>query len=214
MPTTKIDVYNRALACLGQISGQEVETDAEDTANANTLNRFYAQSLDAFLEEAWWSWATRYEVLSLDSATPPENWRYAYKFPKDCVAPRYIVGDAPEERVEFEEGVDANGLSVIWSDRQYAELQYTARVDDFNAWGGAAVNAFALKLAMDAAPAFTGDTAQRRELQGDYEFALEKAMDASHNRHQLRMEDHNETIDARHGRMPSDRYSRRYIQQS
>lgn len=210
MATTQVDVYNRAMANLGQISAQKIEDVTEDTPDANMLNRFYAQSLDDFLEEAWWGWATKYETLALDSSTPPERWIYAYVCPADCAAPRFIVGDAPEERIEFIEGTTSTGLKVIWTDRKNAELCYTARIENFNSWGGAAVSAFALKLASDAALAFAGDTAKSNLIEARYERQLEKAVDASHNRQHPREEDHNETLDARHGDDPAQRTLARY----
>ncbi len=203
MPTTQVDVYNRALAYLGQISGQQVEDAAEDSADADVLNRFYPQSLDAFLEEAWWSWATKYATLALDSSTAPEYWLYAYVYPADCVSPRYIVGAAPEDRIEFIEGTSEGGVAVIWSDWKSAELQYTARIEDFNRWSAAAVDAFAMKLAMDASSAYTGSIDKAGALEAKYERLLERAILASENRKQEREEDHNELIEARHGTNPS-----------
>jgi hypothetical protein len=210
MPTSKADIYNRTLANLGQLSGQEIADPDEESVNANALNRFYPESLDSFLEECWWGFARKYQFISLDGSTPPEHWTYAYTYPSDSVSPRFIVGDAPEDRIEFEEGQSAGGLAVIWTDRKNAELCYTARVENYNAWGGAAITAFSFKLAADSAALFSGGAKNAELLQGKYEFALDKAMDVTHARGEPRREDNKELIDFRHGEDPSERFSSRF----
>lgn len=210
MPTTQADIYNRALAHLGEIAGQEIDDVAEGSANANALNRFYPDSLEAFLEEEWWGFARKYAVLSLDASTPPEHWTYAYTFPADNVEARFLVGDAPEDRIEWERGTNQNGLAVIWTDRKDAQLCYTGRVENFNSWGGAARLAFTLKLASDAVPGFSGGSEKANLLQNRYEFQLEKAVGVSQNSGEPRREDHNEFIDERHGEGPTERFSSRF----
>ncbi len=190
---------NRALAAIGEVGKTKIELPDEATSNARTIRRFYDQTLDAFLEEALWSWATRYQTLSEDSTTAPEAWLYTFKLPIDCVSPRRIVGATPEDLIEFEEGMNSNGTKVLWADLASAELEYTARVEDFNAWSGAAVRAFSLALAVDIAPAFTGGIKKLQVVQALYEDALEKAIVVSHNRQQRREQEHNEFIEDRHG---------------
>ena len=199
MATTQVDVMNRALAAIGHVGKTKIALPDEDTSDARTVRRFYDQTLDSFLEETWWSWATKYETLSEDSTDEPEAWVFTYKLPIDCASPRRIVGIVPEDLIEFEEGVNSNGTKVVWTDVRNAELEYTGRIEDFNAWGGAAVTAFSLALARDIAPAFTGGLKKFQIVQAMYEDALEKAIVASHNRQQRRVVESNEFIDDRHG---------------
>ncbi len=212
MATTKVDVMNRALAAVGQAKTAKIVLPDENTSDANTINRFYDETKDAFLEEAMWSWATKYALLSLDTSDAPEQWIYTYKCPADCVAPRRIVGAMPEEHPEFEEGMGGSDgkLKVIWADKTDAELEYTARVDNFNAWSPAAVRAFALLLAIDIAPAYSGTTRKTELLEAQYENALEKAIVSSHNRQERRVEVDNEFIEARHGDASKVRASARF----
>lgn len=202
---------NRALAAVGQAGKTKIALPDEDTADARTVRRFYDETLDAFLEEAWWSWATKYSTLSLDSSSAPEQWLYAYKCPIDCVAPRRIVGAVPEEKIEFEEGESEAGIRVLWCDVELAELEYTGRISNFNSWGGLAVRAFGLLLAIDIAPAFTGGIKRVTILEQQYAAALEKAKDSSHNRQERREQEHNEYIQDRHGGNLSPRASARYL---
>lgn len=211
MATTKVTVMNRALAAVGQAAKAKIALPDEDTSDARTVRRFWDETLDSFLEEAWWSWATKYSTLSQDDSTAPEDWGYAYKLPADCVAPRRLVGNVPEEVPPFEEGVSANGIKVLWTDKQAAELEYTARIEDFNYWSGAAIRAFSLALAVDIAPAFKGSRKQTQELMALYQDALERARVASHNRQERRPVESSEFTDFRHGIVTSTRASARYV---
>jgi len=210
MAATKTDVMNAALAFIGQVRNVKIEDPDENTSDARTVRRFYDQTLDAFLEETWWSWATRYSVLSLNAEATPEAWGYGYALPADCVAPRRIVGVTPEEDVEYEEGISPLGVKLLYCDLSEAELEYTARVVTFDIWSGQAVRAFELALARDIAPAYTGGK-KWQDVEAKYQDALERAMDASYNRGQPRVQEDNEFIEARHADGRSYRAKARYV---
>ncbi len=204
MPRTKTDLFNRIIANLGQIKATQIEIWSEATSDARTVRRFYEDNIEAFLEESWWSFATGYADLSLDSSTAPEAWAYAYKAPADMVAPRRIVGVIPEELPPFEEGISASGIKVIWSDQQEAELEYTKFTEDFNVWSPTAYRALSLFVSIDVAPAYTGGN-KVNEIMALYADALERAQAASANRQERRPDTGDEITNFRHGLVQTSR---------
>jgi hypothetical protein len=213
MPTTKTDIFNMAIGFVGKIGHIQIaDADTDTSSDAKALRRFYDATLDAFLEEAWWGFATKYEVLTADVSTAPEGWQTAFKLPTDSVAPRRIVGSSIDDVIEFQEGVSAAGVKVLWCDLtdNDRELEYTYRCEDFSVWSPAAIRAFALALARDVAPAYTGGK-KYQEIEAKYFDALDRAMDTSHNRQHVRETEDNEFIENRHGDSTSTRQKARYV---
>lgn len=212
MAITKTSIFNTALAFIGKVSNVQItDADTDTSSDAKTLRRFYESTLDAFLEEAWWGFATKYEVLSADASTAPEAWLTAFALPTDAIAARRFVGTTPDDVIEFQEGVSDGGVKVLWCDLDDvdAELEYTYRNEDFSIWSSAAIRAFTLALARDVAPAFTGGK-KYVMLEQKYADALERAIDASHNRQHVREQEDNEFLEHRHGHSISHRDRMRY----
>lgn len=180
MPYSKTDVWNLALANIGEVTRSKIESPGEDTSDANVIRRFYDVALDSFLDSHHWAWATKYAALSQDSSDPVDGWAYTYKQPADCIAPRAIVIGTPDNAPEFITAVTAGGLPVIYSSWTDAVLEYTVRTEDFNAWGPLGVRAFALFLGMEIAPAYTGGRRKAASIRLTYERALDEARHASH----------------------------------
>ena len=95
MSATQVKIMNRALAAVGHVPKVKIALANEDTTDARLVRRFYDETLEGFLDEAWWSWATKYEVLSEDSSEEPSEWGYAYAMPADIITPRRLVGAIP-----------------------------------------------------------------------------------------------------------------------
>ncbi len=199
MATTKVTLMNRAMAAVGNVQKVKIQLSDEDTSNARTIRRFYDITLDAFLEEHEWNFATKYSTMSTDSSTPAANWAYVYVVPPDCVATRRIVGNVPEELVPYQEGESEDGVAVLWTDKESACLEYTGRVENYNAWSPAALKAFALALAIDIAPDVTGGVERMQLLDAQFAIWIDKAKVASFNS-QERIEDPIDPFtEARHG---------------
>ena len=199
MARTKTSLFQRAVGHVGQTGKVRIADPDEDTSDARTVRTFYDAALDAFLEEAWWSFATAYENLGEATTDPPEFWAYTYVMPTDLVSPRRIISFAPEDIIPFEEGNDEDDLAVLWCDTREAQLEYTKRVENFNQWSPLAFRAFSLFLAIEIAPSYTGGT-KVQELQFLYDIALDKAQAASANRQERRPDEGDEFNDQRHGR--------------
>lgn len=201
MPTTEVDIWNRAVGNCGHSSNRLIEDTGEDTPNARRVRLYWDETRRAFLEENWWSFATAFEDLGEHISGATAFWQYAYIRPANCFAPRRILGTTPDEYVPFEEGVVNGNDPVIWCTRRDATLEFTADVTDYNVWPGAVITALALKLAIDMSPEFTGALTNIGVLFTRYEDALERASVGSHNR-QRRFQEENESLEfneARHG---------------
>jgi hypothetical protein len=88
------------------------------------------------------------------------DWRYAYRYPDDCLFVRRLVppgGDGRQysedvDRIRYRIGHDANGL-LIYTNEQEANIEYTA-IDCTSLFTDAVfLEAFAWMLAYQAAPA-------------------------------------------------------------
>lgn len=204
MGTTKLDIWNRAVANVGQAGAVKIEDDTELTPDANNVRLYWDVTLRSFLEETWWSFATAYAELSVHASGKVGFWSYSYVRPGDCFQPRRILGPALQDQMPFEEGVVANASShdaVIWSNQNDAVLEYTADVRNYDIWTGLAVIALSLKLAIDISPEYTGGTKKVQLLQARYDDALNRAQVGSHQR-QERPTEENESFefqDQRHG---------------
>lgn len=206
--TTKVDVANGALAFLGQINDDQIEDFEELTSDARAVRRFWDRRLEAFLEDSWWSFATSYKALTQTGLNPVQGWAYSYNVPQDFVAPRRILGYVPEERVPYEMVV-AGGARSVYTNKQLACMEYTARVEDFSVWSANAIEAFEISLAIKMAPGFTGGVEKVRALKLLEIDALERALVVSHNsqeRDPYESENH-ELTDARHGTVTSIRHA-------
>ena len=207
--TTKVKVANRALGVLGQIGAEKIENFEEDTADARAVRTFWDETLDAFLEESWWSFATKYAELTLKETNPsPPECAYSYVKPQDMVSPRRIVGDVPEEKVPYEEATEG-GTHVFYTNKQLACMEYTARIEDFSIWPGSAVTAFALSLASVMAPAYSGGMEKLGLISQLAQNALDMAQVVSHNRQERDPfeSESTELTDSRHGTVHSVRHT-------
>ncbi len=192
-----MDVWNQALATIGQVTRSKIETPDENTPDANTIRAFYPIALDAFLDSHHWAWATKYATLSQDSADPVDGWAFSYKLPADIIAPRRIAIGSPDDPVEFITAITAGGVPVIYTSWAEAVLEYTARTEDFNSWGPMAVRAFSYYLGMEIATTFTGGRSKAASIRAVYFQALEDARLASHEMVTPRVPTENIFTDAR-----------------
>lgn len=151
---TPVDVCNLALLYTGQ--GQQINSLDQATIEAKACKVHYAKTRDAFLESAWWKFATKHAVLALLSGQTRTDWVYVYQLPSDFIAPRYIhTGQRlsnPIDRIPFDlESVSASTAvtgQCLVTDQKAAELCYTAEVPTIALWTPLAVDALAWELAV------------------------------------------------------------------
>lgn len=158
MADADIVICNLALAHVGNSDGIASLTEASTPARA--CKQFYAQTVDEVLRDFNWPFARTFEALALVAEEPTTEWSYSYRYPAEALAIRRILSDAgrvdsASTRVPFIGGRDASGR-LLYTDKDDAVVEYTARVDEVGIYPPDFVQAVALKLATWIAPQVTG----------------------------------------------------------
>jgi hypothetical protein len=151
MAVTEASICNVALLRVGQ--RQTIDSLEEATTEAMACKALYPFARDSLLEEVWWSWATKRQVLALTAETRT-GWSYVYAFPSDCVTARYLSASvrfpAEDQTIPFAfEASDDGTARVLLTDQESAELVYTAGITNPNLWSAMARDALAWRLAAD-----------------------------------------------------------------
>jgi hypothetical protein len=159
-------------AALRHLANKAIKSITEASEPAAACLGFYDQTRDEVLREFRWPFATRFAALTLvgGTATLPVTleWRYSYRLPDDCLAPRRILSGTRQEtedtRIPFDTASDATG-GLLYADvppvvatdttPQLPQLEYTVVVAEAR-FPADFAQAFALKLAFYIAPAVTG----------------------------------------------------------
>jgi hypothetical protein len=146
-----VEICNLALSHLAIAT--EIATLTERSKEAQACNRFYTQVRDEVLRDFPWPFATTVAALALVTdftGVAGAEWTYAYRYPSDCVRARRILSgirkDTRQSRVPFRILQDATG-SLLYTDKNSAQLEYTARVTDPTRYQADFVEALALLLA-------------------------------------------------------------------
>lgn len=155
MATDTVGIWNQAISRLG--ISTEIQTTAEDTAEANACRRFFEQCRDEMLEEYPWPFAKVTVALQLVTTAPTTEWGYAYGYPSNCLSLRRILGAARNEtrqtRVPYLLGRHAvTGAPLIYTDWPNAVAEYTQAITDTTAFSPLFVQALSYKLAMNIGP--------------------------------------------------------------
>lgn len=174
MATSETEICNLAL---GRVRvSREIVSLTEGSAEANQCQRFYAHARDNVLRDFAWGFATRYLALALVADSPNAEWRYAYRWPADCLAARYIVTGVRNDPnpPPFEVGSDATGR-LIFTDMAQAVLKYTATIIDPVQFSPDFADTVAWRLAPDIAIPLGRSEKDRDVALGQYHIALGRA---------------------------------------
>lgn len=149
--TSQIDICNRALAVAGTRS--TIDSFDEGTAESIQAALWYDTTRQELLRAAPWSFARATGVLSqLGSAQAGMSqypWPYMYAYPVDCMKARYVLGPTPvaggDQPLWCDSGpsrankfligsalvgVPPQRVRVLLSNRDQAQLVYTADIQD------------------------------------------------------------------------------------
>lgn len=180
--TAPIDIANRALAQIR--AGASIVAFSENSVEANQCSRFYSVARDTALAAYTWAFARRYVAMAQLPDVPPAGFQQAYRLPADCILavsvkrqdeasmPRRFWGG--HQRHDFELASDDDG-QIILTDVEQAVLEYTARIENPEAWSVPFQQVVAFLLASYIAIPITGDKQLATTAMNLYKDALEGA---------------------------------------
>lgn len=148
MGTSKDAIANLVLAHL-EVSREISNLETEKSTEASLIRRHYPGSLEEVLGDYPWPEATRYRVLSLVANDPTDDWRYAYRYPNDCVHARRLVTGKGRDETDpppWKTGSDEQGL-LIYANITPATLEYTVLLTDPRLFSSTFVQALSWKIA-------------------------------------------------------------------
>ena len=166
MASSKTEICNIALSHLGQ--GQEIANmDTENSEAASACRRFYELAKDEVMRDFDWPFLTRFASLALVDEDPTTEWAYSYRYPTDCLKIRRILSgdrnDSLQSRITYKVAQDDTG-SLVLTDMQNAEMEYTYKEDDTGKFPADFVAALSYKLAFYISPRLTkGDPFKLRD---------------------------------------------------
>ncbi|MGI9493084.1 MAG: hypothetical protein ACR2QF_11860 [Geminicoccaceae bacterium] len=180
---SKVGVWNQALQRLGT---RRVDTDTEETAEAEALIAVWDEARLYVLEQYPWSFARVVDQLAQVLPAPETVWTYFYQLPSDIV---HIlrVSDGTDnfewsvgKSVPYERQFDDR----IAADAEEAYLYYIRDVDDMNLWIPSARSALAWRLAYEVGPRLVESAAKWERADREYLKGVEiaKSQDSARSR--------------------------------
>lgn len=150
--TTDVDICNLALGSLGI---EPIGSLSETTQEARTCNLFYSITLDNYLTEHDWSFASKNIELVVIDPLPDgyEQYKYGYEYPADCLKARSVRDSESVWTYPFiiQDYVIAGPSNdkLILTDIQDAFLNYTVALTDPDLFSAPFLNALSKKLAFE-----------------------------------------------------------------
>ena len=196
--SSRVQICNMALAALGQ--DQFIQSPTERSKGNDTCSLFYDTVRDLLLRAHDWNFARRRRVLAL-TAAEVTNWQYAYRYPSDCLAIRWLVivgtrTPARNARVPYEIATDGD-QKLILTDLAEAEIVYTARITNTTLFDETFVHAFSLALGVKIAMPMAVDPGLAKNVAQQAREALGEAIAGDLNEEQADIEPESELITVR-----------------
>ena len=183
MSYTQEAIYNLALNHLG------VSAVVQNTRTINpritVLNNQYPIAKEQVMKSFDWNFLNRFNELTPSvEKSPDPRFLYAYDYPNDCIAARYIVDSMGGKYKKFDITTDSNGSKIILCNISPAILCYTrnitAKVPE-SFFTAEFVTALSFYLAYLCADSITGSANKKQLCYQGYmtELARAKAMNAA-----------------------------------
>ena len=206
----KIQICNLALSRIGARRIQSLTTQSKEAIECNLLYEF---ALKSTLEAYDWGFARKRVVLA-ELSEDYTNWDYAYQWPIDCLAPRYIIDedgsytgtsydidrdrDVKVGKVEFVHASNST-LSgrVILTNKEDAELVYTAYTEVANLYSPMFIEALAYKLASELAQPLRGKLEWQQTMLNNFQSIIEMAKASNANQEEKKPQAENSLLDSR-----------------
>ncbi|MHA8112854.1 hypothetical protein ACX122_07025 [Kosakonia cowanii] len=155
-----VEICNRALSSIG--NSRSINSLNEASKEAGECSLYFDACRDSVLADFDWNFATKRVALA-DTGTPPPDWKFAYRYPTDCVRITEIMvpgvrNPTAAQRISYEVGADASGTGkLIYTDQEDAWMKYVGRVTDVNMYDAIFAEALAWRLAAAINMALTGN---------------------------------------------------------
>lgn len=165
---TKLDIINRAL---GLIGSNPIASLTENTRSAETMARFYTQSLKSILSETSWCFAMKRSLLQPAQAVPVFGGGIYFILPNDFIR---IFETTCSGTWKIEGG-------YLWAKDSSVGIYYVSMNDDPDKYPASFIDAFAYRLASDVCFDLTGElqlSAQLLELYKGEFLPIAKAFNA------------------------------------
>ena len=179
-----ITISNMALSHIGVANIDRMDEASEP---ARLCKQFFDMARRITLRRFPWPFATRREMLAL-LVTEPGDYRYAYRYPKDCVAIRKLFDEKYRGVPEYQRYKilsDKEGR-VIYTNVENCVCEYTADVKDCDLFDDGFVEALAWKLAAEIAFKLTGNAnIQNNCLQAYNAYFDEGSVDAENEQNEM-----------------------------
>lgn len=184
MTVTTTDMANLALIKIGDRT-VDLLTDISDVTkkSARTLNTLFVPIRDDMLRQHLWNFAMRRAQLTASVVDAPD-FGFTYLF------------DLPDDFLRFKDTTTRGQFTIegqtILSDEETLDIRYVATSDDPTEWDPLFREAFATRLAAEAAFIITGSPTIGPRLMEEYKDKLQKAktVDAQENYAEDFIKDH------------------------
>lgn len=138
----------------------------DGTRAANVLNALYPYIRDEVMGEHPWVFAKKQSILSPNATVPPFGWDYCYDIPSDCL--RLLNPD--DDSIKW-----VQMGNQIFSSEPQLNMYYIFRNVDESSWDNRFCEAFAWRLAMEAALSLAQSIPLKQEAEKSYQAALAAA---------------------------------------
>lgn len=174
---TNTDICNLALSYLSKGKITSMDDDSEEAAQCKI---HYDHARKLLLRQYPWNFAKRTVKLALLATTQP-GWEYAYAYPAECLAVRYVFDEdgaagREEDIQQFDVAMTSANQKAVLTDVELAWCEYTANIKDTEMYPDEFIEAFAHYLACNMAMVLTGSAGLQQTQFQLYQESVEAAM--------------------------------------
>tara|TARA_S200002703_G_scaffold160089_2_gene176896 strand:+ start:4084 stop:7842 length:3759 start_codon:yes stop_codon:yes gene_type:complete len=151
---SETQVANMALTYLGE-PGRLTNIDTDTSREAELCRQFLPIARDELLESHAWDFALCSTTLTVRTASPRVDWKYAYDYPEDVASVLDLVRSDVDYNYktmgttgqhEYSVELDINADRVILTDLEDALMLYVAKVTDPSKWSTKFITALAWRM--------------------------------------------------------------------
>ena len=174
----KLTVCNMALSIIGQ---PPIESITEVSEQARRCSQFYEHDRRLVLRRYPWPWATRRVALT-QLEESPKDYRYAYRYPSDCVCVRQLYATDEDgnlfpfpDFLQYRIASDDDG-AVLYCNASSVVAEYTADIQDNDLMDEQFREVLSWKLASSIASKLTSDARIASAATAEYERLYREAI--------------------------------------